>query len=108
MDQSFELGYTGTISAMNRRSLILFVLSIVLTFGALAAPTSQERTDWSSFFAAAEAHGTIVVWDNRNGSDVAFVYDPERAGRRYSQLQPSKFLTAYSLLTREFSVMSSR
>jgi hypothetical protein len=66
-DQSFELGYTATIGAMNRRSLILFALSIVLAFGALAAPTSQERTDWSSFFAAAEAHGTIVVWDNRNG-----------------------------------------
>ena len=110
MDQSFELGYTSTISAMNRRSLILFVLSIVLTFGALAAPTSQERTDWSSFFAAAEAHGTIVVWDNRNGSDVAFVYDPERAGRRYSpastfKIPHSLFALDAGILRDEFQVI---
>lgn len=110
LDQSFELGYTGTISAMNRRSLILFALSIVLTFGALAAPTSQERTDWSSFFAAAEAHGTIVVWDNRNGSDVAFVYDPERAGRRYSpastfKIPHSLFALDAGILRDEFQVI---
>ena len=110
LDQSFELGYTGTISAMNRRSLILFALSIVLAFGALAAPTSQERTDWSSFFAAAEAHGTIVVWDNRNGSDVAFVYDPERAGRRYSpastfKIPHSLFALDAGILRDEFQVI---
>jgi len=52
-DQSFKLGLTATISAMNRRSLILFALSIVLAFRTLAAPTQQERADWSSFFATA-------------------------------------------------------
>ena len=52
---------------MYRRSLILFSLSIVLAFRTLAASASQERADWSSFFTTAEAHGTIVVVDNRNG-----------------------------------------
>lgn len=109
-DRSFELGYTATIGAMNRRSLILFALSILLAFRALAAPTSQERTDWSSFFAAAEAHGTIVVWDNRNGSDVTFVYDPERAGRRYSpastfKIPHSLFALDAGILRDEFQVI---
>jgi len=109
-DRSFELGYTATIGAMNRRSLILFALSVFLAFGALAAPTSLERTDWSSFFAAAEARGTIVVWDNRNGSDVAFVYDPERAGRRYSpastfKIPHSLFALDAGILRDEFQVI---
>ena len=80
------------ITIMNRRSLILFAFSIVLTSGALAAPASHERADWSSFFAAADAKGTILVVDCRSGNDVTFVYDSERAGRRYSPASTFKIL----------------
>lgn len=95
---------------MNRPSLILFALSIFLAFGALAAPASQERADWSRFFAAAEAQGTIVVLDNRHGKEVAFVYDSERAGRRYSpastfKIPHSLFALDAGILRDEFQVI---
>lgn len=96
---------------MNRRSIILFALSIALAFRTLAAPTQQERADWSSFFATAEAHGTIVVVDNRNGKDAAaFVYDAERAGRRYSpastfKIPHSLFALDAGILRDEFQVI---
>ena len=94
---------------MNRRSLILFSLSIVLAFRTLAASASQERADWSSFFTTAEVHGTIVVLDNRNGTEVAFVYDSERAGRRYSpastfKIPHSLFALDAGILRDEFQV----
>ena len=88
---------------MNRRSLILFSLSIVLAFRTLAASASQERADWSSFFTTAEAHGTIVVVDNRNGKEVAFVYDSERAGRRYSPA--STFKIPHSLFALDAGIL---
>lgn len=99
-----------TITAMNRRALILLALSIILAFRALAAPTSHERTDWSSFFAAADAHGTIVVVDNRSGNDVTFVFDTERAGRRYSPASTFKiphglFALDAGILRDEFQVI---
>lgn len=96
---------------MNRRSIILFALSISLAFRTLAAPTQQERADWSSFFATAEAHGTIVVVDNRNGKDAAAsVYDAERAGRRYSpastfKIPHSLFALDAGILRDEFQVI---
>ena len=95
---------------MYRRSLILFSLSIVLAFRTLAASASQERADWSSFFTTAEAHGTIVVVDNRNGKEVAFVYDSERAGRRYSpastfKIPHSLFALDAGILRDEFQVI---
>ena len=101
---------TTTINAMNRPSLILFALSIFLAFGALAAPTSQERADWSRFFTEAAAQGTIVVLDNRHGKEVAFVYDSERAGRRYSpastfKIPHSLFALDAGILRDEFQVI---
>ena len=100
----------ATISAMNRRSLILLTLSVVLASGAFAAPISQEREDWSSFFATADAHGTIVVVDSRSGHDVAFVYDSKRAGRRYSpastfKIPHSLFALDAGILRDEFQVI---
>lgn len=101
---------TTIINAMNRPSLILFALSIFLAFGALAAPASQERADWSRFFAKAEAQGTIVVLDNRHGKEVTFVYDTERAGRRYSpastfKIPHSLFALDAGILRDEFQVI---
>jgi len=95
---------------MNRRGLISFTLTVFLALGALAAPNSQERADWSPFFTAAEATGTIVVLDNRNGNDVAFVYNPERADRRYSpastfKIPHSLFALDAGILRDEFQVI---
>ena len=95
---------------MNRRRLILLALSVVLASGALAAAISQERADWSSFFAAADARGTIVVVDSRSGHDVTFVYDSERAGRRYSpastfKIPHSLFALDAGILRDEFQVI---
>jgi len=95
---------------MNRRSLLLLALSVVLTSGALATPPSQERSDWSSFFAAVDGHGTIVVVDNRSGHGVTFVYDSERAGRRYSpastfKIPHSLFALDAGILRDEFQVI---
>ena len=95
---------------MNRRHLIFFVLSLTLAFGAFASNTSREREDWSWFFAAAGAQGTIVVLDNRNGNEVAFVYNPERADRRYSpastfKIPHSLFALDAGILKDEFQII---
>lgn len=100
----------ATISSMNRRSLILLALSIVLASGALAAPNSQERAEWSSFFDASNAQGTIVIVDSRMGNDLAFVYNSERAGRRYSpastfKIPHSLFALDAGILRDEFQVI---
>jgi beta-lactamase class D len=88
---------------MNLGSLILVVLSLSLTFSAHGAPTAQERADWSSFFVGADAQGTIVLMDNRAGKDVTFVYDAERAGRRYSPA--STFKIAHGLFALDSGIL---
>jgi beta-lactamase class D len=98
------------IVAMNRCRLLVYALSIVLASGAFAASTSRERSDWSSFFSDADAHGTIVVVDARSKNDVVFVYDPERAGRRYSPASTFKiphtlFALDAGILRDEFQVI---
>jgi len=95
---------------MNRRSLLLFAFSIVLASGAFAASTAQERSDWSTFFSDADAHGTIVVVDGRAKNDVAFVYDSERSARRYTpastfKIPHSLFALDAGILRDEFQVI---
>lgn len=98
------------IGAMNRRHLILLALSTILASTALADPASGERTDWSRFFAEADARGTIVVVDARHGKEVTFVHDPERADRRYSpastfKIPHSLFALDAGILRDEFQVI---
>ena len=96
---------------MNRRSFLLAALSFVTACGALAATPLQERADWASFFRAADAQGTIVIGDSRAGNDVTFVYDPERAARRYSpastfKIPHSLFALDAGILRDEFQVIA--
>ena len=98
------------IVAMNRRRLLVYALSVVFASWAFAASTSRERSDWSSFFSDADAHGTIVVVDARSKNDVVFVYDAERAGRRYSPASTFKiphtlFALDAGILRDEFQVI---
>ena len=46
--------------------------------------TAQERPDWGEFFAANGATGTIVIADQRQAKPAIFVFNPERAAKRYS------------------------
>lgn len=95
---------------MIRRHLIACALSILLAPGALAASPSQERVDWSKFFSDADAHGTIVVVDARSKNDAVFVFDAERANRRYSpastfKIPHSLFALDAKILRDEFQVI---
>jgi beta-lactamase class D len=97
--------------AMNRRRLIACALSIVFAPQASAASTSSERSDWSSFFSDADAHGTIVVVDARSKNDAVFVYDAARAGRRYPpastfKIPHSLFALDAEILRDEFQVIT--
>lgn len=93
----------NTTIAVNKRRLVIFALSVVLTSGALAAPTPEERPDWSAFFSDAKALGTIVVADARSKNEAAFVYDSQRANRRYSPA--STFKIPHSLFALDAGVL---
>ena len=45
---------------------------------------AQERTEWGKFFDEFDAKGTIVVVDERAESHSVWVYDPDRANKRFS------------------------
>ena len=95
---------------MNLRNLNLFVILIVLACRALAAPSVQERSDWAAFFSDAGVHGTIVVADLRPQNEIVFVFDAERAGRRYTpastfKIPHSLFVLDAGLLRDEFQVI---
>jgi len=85
-------------------------LSIVLSSAACGASTLQERSDWSRFFADADAQGTIVVVDARSKNDAILVHDAERAGRRYApastfKIPHSLFALDAGILRDEFQVI---
>jgi beta-lactamase class D len=95
---------------MKNHQLIICAVSAFLTSGALATSTPRERPDWSHFFSEAQAKGTIVVVDERSKNDVVFVFDPVRAGRRYSpastfKVPHSLFALDAGLLRDEFQVI---
>ncbi len=60
-------------------TLILLCIATCPVYGA-----DQERSDWSRIFHEFDAEGTIVVVDERAGKQSAWVYEPERASRRFS------------------------
>ena len=88
---------------MSRRRRSICALSIVFASGAFAASTAVERPDWSAFFSAADAHGTIVVVDARAKSDVVSVYDAARAARRYPPA--STFKVPHSLFALDAGIL---
>lgn len=98
-----------TIVVVNRFRQICCAFFIAFASGAFAAATVRERPDWSSFFSAADAQGTVIVVDARSGSEVAMVYDPQRAARRYTpastfKIPHSLFALDAGILRDEFQV----
>jgi beta-lactamase class D len=69
----------------------------------LGSVERQERPDWASFFDSVEAQGTIVVLDQRGGTQQLWVYDPERADRAYSPA--STFKIPHSLFALDAGVV---
>lgn len=45
---------------------------------------NEERADWGRFFDDFDAEGSIVVVDGRTGSEARWVFDHERAEKRFS------------------------
>ena len=95
---------------MNLRQLLLCAAALLFVPGAHAATAPQERPDWSAFFAAADARGTIVVLDTRANQELLLVYDAERARRRYSpastfKIPHSLFALDAGILRDEFQVL---
>lgn len=95
---------------MNRRNLMLSALAAGFAPEALAIPQFLEKTDWSDFFTEADAQGTIVVLDARDGSEKILVYNAVRAERRFSpastfKIPHSLFALDAGLLRDEFQVI---
>jgi len=83
---------------------------MILASGAFAASAPRERPDWSDFFSAANARGTIIVVDARANDEVTFVHDAARAGRRYPpastfKIPHSLFALDAGILRDEFQVI---
>ncbi len=76
---------------------ILILLFSFLSFATIghAQEQSQIRSDWGSIFREYDAQGTIVVADERIGTQSVYVYDENRAQKRYSPA--STFKIAHTL-----------
>ena len=57
---------------------LLFILALPLQ------AATEERDDWAAEFAAQDAVGTIVVFDERAPNQPAWVHNPARAAQRFS------------------------
>ncbi len=68
---------------MTFRVLLLFPLLICAAL-AQAQERVEERAEWGRFFAAHDAHGTIVVADERRPGLPVQAFDAARAARRIS------------------------
>lgn len=65
------------------------ILALLFSFFSLvslsdAQEKAQNRSDWGKIFTEFEAHGTIVVADERTATRSTSVYDENRAKKRYS------------------------
>jgi beta-lactamase class D OXA-2 len=68
------------------RTWILPILLAMLVFSPFshAEQRVRERCEWQLFFTEFNAKGTIVVADERAGARSTWVYDEQRARKRYS------------------------
>lgn len=69
---------------MKLQSLAIFLIALVFLTSAHAQEVIQERADWQKFFSDFKAEGTIVIADERESSRATWVFNPERAKKRYS------------------------
>lgn len=95
---------------MNRRDLIIYALVAGVAAASHAATSIEERPEWSTFFAKADARGSIVIVDGRGRSETTSVYNIERAQRRYSpastfKIPHSLFALDAGILHDEFQVI---
>lgn len=67
-----------------RTKTIVMLLAALCTTLAYAQAGGAERTDWKTYFDKYNAKGTIVIVDGRESPEQVWVYDDERAKRRYS------------------------
>jgi len=88
---------------MNRRDLLVGALATTFADITLAVPQMQQKTEWSRFFAEADAQGSIVVLDARGGAGSILVFDAARAERRYSPA--STFKIPHSLFALDAGVL---
>jgi beta-lactamase class D OXA-2 len=66
------------------RILALLILVYSLTPPAFLQHNESERTDWKKYFTEFDAEGTIVVADERANAPAIWIYNEERANKRYS------------------------
>jgi len=64
---------------LTQSPVILFLIAIMPILS-----TAEERPDWGKFFDEFDAKGTIVVVDDRLNSRPVWVYEQERASKRFS------------------------
>jgi beta-lactamase class D len=96
-----------------RRSLVLSLgaLPLVCAAGESTFPQPIERPEWSRFFAEAQALGSILILDKREGASTTWVHGLSRAQRRHTpastfKIAHSLFALDAGLIKDEFQVIS--
>jgi beta-lactamase class D len=92
--------------------VLLLVVSLTINPIAIAknlANESNESNDWGKYFKKHQAQGTIVVLDKRDNQEKSFVFNEQRAQRRYSpastyKIPLSLFALDAGLVKDEFQV----
>lgn len=69
---------------MSLRKLFIFLCCTGFSAGVLAQQNVSERKDWGRFFEQQQAHGTLVILDQRKTGNAIEAFNAERASRRYS------------------------
>lgn len=69
---------------MKALTRLLSIAILICTSASATAERIQQRDDWATFFEAADAVGTIVLWDERNAAEKVLTSHERRAKTRYS------------------------
>ena len=91
------------------RLFSLLMLIFLIPMEVQAENKIQNRPDWEKYFQQFEAQGTIVIADERTGSQTVNTYNEDRAKKRYSPASTFKiphtlFALDAGILTDEFQV----
>jgi beta-lactamase class D len=89
--------------------VLLLVVSLTINPVAIAKTVANESNDWGKYFKKYQAQGTIVVLDKRDNQEKSFVFNEQRAQRRYSpastyKIPHSLFALDAGLVKDEFQV----
>jgi beta-lactamase class D OXA-2 len=81
-----------------------FVLIMIFCAASASAQTAfTTRPDWQSFFADADARGTLLIADFRDAEPAWLVFNPERAQQRFSPA--STFKISHTLMALDAGVV---